>query len=65
MIPVRNIFKALIFLLLFVPRPSSVFAWGAQGHRLIVEMAIALLNPVAKQRVMDILNGYPIDNAAV
>src|ERR1700722_10315975 len=64
----RNIFKTLtVALLLFVQRPTSAYAytWGKQGHELIVEIAMSLLNPAAKQRVMEILDGYPIDNAAV
>lgn len=61
----RKIGKFLFIALLFVQRPSSAYAWGAQGHRLVVEMAMSLLSPKAKQRVLTILNGYPIDLAAV
>jgi hypothetical protein len=64
----RNIFKTLtVVLLVFVQPPTSAYAyaWGKQGHELIVEMAMSLLNPTAKQRVMAILDGYPVDDAAV
>ncbi|HXB90786.1 MAG TPA: S1/P1 nuclease [Puia sp.] len=61
----RILFKTLIVVVLFVQQSGAAYAWGAQGHRLIVEMAMALLTPTAKQHVMNILNGYPIDDAAV
>jgi hypothetical protein len=61
----RNISKILVITLLIFQRPSSAYAWGAKGHQLIVQMAFSLLNPAAQQRVMSILNGYPMNNAAV
>jgi hypothetical protein len=45
-------------------KPVSSYAWGAQGHRIIVEMAFSLLDPAVKQRVLAALDGYPIDDAA-
>jgi hypothetical protein len=60
--------KLLIFLscLAFLAtKPAKSIAWGAQGHRLIVETALSLLSPDAKTRVMQALNGYSTDLAAV
>ena len=54
----------LLTLFLCLHRPDPVMAWGANGHRIITETAFALLTPVAKQRILAILNGYPIDDAA-
>jgi hypothetical protein len=63
----RNFLMTLLVVPLFFAQRPAVAAptWGAQGHRLIVEMAIGLLNPTARQRVMSILHGYPIDDAVV
>ena len=55
-------FVILIGIGLHTPTPG--YAWGAQGHRIIVEMAFSLLSPAAQQRLLNALGGYPIDNAA-
>jgi hypothetical protein len=54
----------LVFcLILFKIVPS--IAWGAQGHRLIVETALSMLSPQARQKVLFALGKYSPDRAAV
>lgn len=54
----------ILFLVFLLESPLRTYAWGAQGHQIIVEMAFSLLSPAAKQRVLAYLKGYPIDDAA-
>ncbi|MDB5157395.1 MAG: nuclease [Mucilaginibacter sp.] len=46
--------------------PHRSYSWGAQGHRLIVETALSLISPKAKQKVLAALGTkYSSDLAAV
>jgi len=47
-------------------KPATSIAWGAQGHRLIVETALSMLSPLARQKVLAALGPhYSPDLAAV
>jgi hypothetical protein len=60
----RAILACIITLSLI--KPVKTLAWGAQGHRLVVDMALSLISPQAKQNVLAAIgNSYSPDLAAV
>ena len=54
----------LIFSTLFLLNTSRTFAWGPEGHAIVGRLALHYLTPDARQNVLNILNGMPIDTAA-
>ncbi len=64
----KKVFLSVFLPVLILISPIKTMAWGAQGHQLVVDMALSLLSPQAKQKVLAILNsGTPTapDDAAV
>lgn len=61
--------KKFIVILAFLStliKPAASIAWGAQGHRLVVETALSILSPQARQKVLKALGPhYTPDLAAV
>lgn len=54
----------LVILLLSVQTPIISFAWGPEGHTIIVQMALQILSPQTRQKVFAQIGNYPIDRAA-
>jgi hypothetical protein len=54
----------LLALSLCMLLPAKIFAWGAQGHRLVVETAFSILSPQAKARILALFGTYSPDLAA-
>lgn len=44
--------------------PARSLGWGATGHQIIVNTALSLLRDSTRQRVMSVLNNYPVNCAA-
>ena len=61
----KTIIRILLAVNLCIVVPASTFAWGANGHRFVVETALAILTPQAKQNVLNYFSGYSTDLAAV
>ena len=60
--------KAILacIIILSLIKPVKTLAWGAQGHRLVVDMALSLVSPQTKQNVLAAIgNSYSPDLAAV
>ena len=60
---VRMIFRSVLLVVLTCP--SSLFAWGDDGHNAIWSVAQSRLSPVAKHRVDAILKGDKLEMTAV
>ena len=54
-------FFFLIVLLLF---PALLYAWGREGHHLVIEIAYDHLSPASKQKLQYYLGGMSIDDAS-
>lgn len=61
----KNVITLLFVVQIGLLAPIASFAWGAQGHRLVVETAFSLLSDKAKQKIQALLGGYSTDLAAV
>lgn len=55
----------VISMALLMQFPVTVFAWGVQGHQMVVNLAFSMLSPAAKQKVLNALGGEPLNNAAI
>lgn len=61
----KKIIKCIvIFSTLFLFHTSNAFAWGPEGHAIVGRLTLHYLPPDARQNVLNILNGMPIDTAA-
>jgi len=58
--------KNVIILVLFIvlSAPKSVFAWGREGHHMVVEIAYAHLSEEAKQKLTFYLGGMSLEDAS-
>ncbi len=56
----RAFFLSVFFLL----NALTSLAWGPEGHAIVGRIALQYLTPDARQNVLSILNGMPIDSAA-
>lgn len=62
----KKIIACFLLLVSLFTMPRRSYAWGAQGHRLIVETALSLITPKAQQKVLNALGAkYSSDLAAV
>jgi len=62
----KKLIACLFLSISLIGLPRRSHAWGAQGHRLIIETALSLISPKAKQKVLAALGtGYSSDLAAV
>lgn len=59
----KHAFLALL-LVIVIHIPTRSLGWGATGHQIIVNTALSLLKDSTRQRVMAVLNGYPVNCAA-
>lgn len=61
----KKICILVIAITLFMQLPFTVFAWGVQGHQIVVNLAFSMLSPAAKQKVLKALGGETLNNAAI
>jgi hypothetical protein len=61
----KKISILFITIVLFMQLPFTSFAWGVQGHQIVVNLAFSLLSPTAKQKILRALGGEPLNNAAI
>lgn len=61
---IRTMNRTFILSLFFFFYSFTSFAWGPEGHAIVGRIALHYLTPDARQNVLDILNGMPIDSAA-
>lgn len=61
----RLILSNLILSLLLVAAPASVFAWGAEGHRVTGLVAADLLTPKARLRMYQLMPGADLADIAL
>jgi hypothetical protein len=56
--------RLLAVVMLCIQLQYSSMAWGPEGHTMIVQMALQLLSPQVRQKVLAQLGNYPLDRAA-
>jgi len=63
---IKKTIALLLAIILIAGSTTKTYAWGAQGHRLVVETAVSLLTPQVRQKVLAALgSNYTSDLAAV
>ena len=60
----RNILLKVVATLLLLTLPSSAFAWGPTGHRVVAEIAQRHLTPAAQAKVSKLLDGRTLADVA-
>lgn len=53
-----------LLLVIVTHMPTRSLGWGATGHQIVVNTALSLLKDSTRQRVMAVLNNYPVNCAA-
>lgn len=61
---VRNILLKVVATLLLLTLPTSAFAWGPTGHRVVAEIAQRHLTPAAQIKVSQLLDGRTLADVA-
>jgi S1/P1 Nuclease len=51
----RKSFTALLGMCLIAMQPTSVAAWGTAGHRMVARLATQYLNPITKDRLLELI----------
>ena len=54
---IRNILLKVVVTLLLLTLPTSAFAWGPTGHRVVAAIAQRHLTPTAQNKVSQLLDG--------
>lgn len=60
----RNSLLKVVATLLLLTLPTSAFAWGSTGHRVVAEIAQRHLTPAAKKKVSQLLDGRTLADVA-
>ncbi len=60
---IKKLYTLIIFLFVFII-PKASIAWGAEGHTIVVRLAIQFVKEDVRMNVLNILGKMPIDTAA-
>ena len=60
-----HIFVAVAFLAVILPSPQPAFAWGREGHEIIVIVAEHYMRPATATRMRELLGSQSPDEASV
>jgi hypothetical protein len=61
---IRNILLKVVATLLLLTLPTSAFAWGPTGHRVVAEIAQRHLTPTTQKKVSQLLDGRTLADVA-
>ncbi|HEX7335185.1 MAG TPA: S1/P1 nuclease [Pyrinomonadaceae bacterium] len=61
---IRNILLKVVATFLLLTLPTSAYAWGPTGHRVVAEIAQRHLTPAAQSRVSRLLDGRTLADVA-
>ena len=56
--------KLIVFVLLTTSSFQQAFAWGPEGHAIVGKLAMHFMKKDARESILKVLNGMPMDTAA-
>src|ERR1035441_6434066 len=60
----RYLFVTVVFLAVILPTPKGAFAWGREGHEIIVMVAEHFMRPATAVRVQELLGSETPEEAS-